>query len=70
MQVEQMKAIIDGASEEERLLMSAYLHLKKMGGRGPLGQALANATERMSSGQSATLAQAWELHRQLKSSGL
>ncbi len=70
MQVEQMKAIIDGASEEERLLMAAYLNLKKLGGNGPLGQGLAEAAQRMSSGQSVSLEQAWELHRQLESLGL
>jgi hypothetical protein len=70
MQAAEWKALIDGASEQERLLMSAYLHIKNGGAQSRLGQNLAEAVHRVRSGEFASLEQAWELHRQLQASGL
>jgi hypothetical protein len=65
MQVDQIKAVVDAASPEERLLLTAYLRLKTMGSEGPLGIALTEARQRLDSGHAASLDQAWALHRDL-----
>jgi hypothetical protein len=70
MQVEELKAVVDRASEEERLVLAAYLHLKTSGGQGLLGIELAEARKRMEAGHAVSLEKAWELHRQLETSGL
>ena len=55
MSVEELKAIVDGASEEDRLFLAAYLRIKRDGGSGPLGVALAEANRRMDAGESVSL---------------
>jgi hypothetical protein len=70
MQVEELKAVVDRATDEERLLLSAYLRIKTAGGSGPLGIELAEAQKRMNAGHSVSLEKAWDLHRQLEASGL
>jgi hypothetical protein len=70
MQVEELKAVVDRATDEERLLLTAYLRIKTAGGSGLLGIELAEAQKRMSAGHSVSLEKAWELHRQLEVSGL
>ena len=70
MQVEELKAVVDQASEEERLLLSAYLRAKTAGGSGPLGIELAEAQKRMDAGHSISLEKAIELHHQLETLGL
>jgi hypothetical protein len=70
MQVEELKAVVDRAIDEERLLLAAYLRVKTAGGSGTLGIELAEAQKRMATGQSVSLERVWELHRQLESSGL
>ena len=52
MSVEELKAVVDSATEEERIFLAAYLRIKRDGGNGPLGVALAEANRRMDAGQS------------------
>jgi hypothetical protein len=70
MQVEELKAVVDGATAEERLLLSAYLRLKTTGANGSLGIALTEAQKRMDAGQSVDLEKVWALHRDLEMLGL
>jgi hypothetical protein len=70
MSVEELKAVVDGASEDERLFLAAYLHIKSSGGAGPLGIALAEANQRMDAGHSVDLEKVKELHDQLGKLGL
>jgi hypothetical protein len=70
MQVQELKALVDQASVEERLLLAAYLRAKTAGGSGPLGIELAEAQKRMDAGHSVSLEKAWDLHRQLETLGL
>ena len=70
MSVEELKAVVDGASDEERLLLAAYLRAKTSGGSGPLGVALAEAQARIDAGHSVSLEKAFELHHQLETLGL
>ncbi len=70
MSVEEMTAFVDGASEEDRLFLAAYLRIRKTEGPGVLGVALAEANERMAAGKSVSLEQLKELHRQLEKLGL
>ena len=69
MSVEELKAVVDNASVEERLLLAAYLRIKLGGGSGPLGVALSQARDRMASGQSVSLEKLVELHEAMKKSG-
>jgi len=55
MSVEELKAVVDGATEEERIFLAAYLRIKREGGNGPLGVKLAEANRRMDAGQSVSL---------------
>jgi len=52
MSVEELKAVVDSATEEERIFLAAYLRIKRDGGNGPLGVALAEANRRMDAGES------------------
>jgi hypothetical protein len=70
MSVEELKAVVDGASEEERLFLAAYLRIKNTGGAGPLGVALAEANQRMDAGHSVSLEKIKELHGQMEKLGL
>ena len=55
MSVEELKAVVDSATEEERLFLAAYLRVKREGGNGPLGVKLAEANRRMDAGQGVSL---------------
>jgi hypothetical protein len=70
MSVEELKAVVDNASVEERVLLAAYLRVKLGGGSGPLGVSLSQARERMAAGQSVSLEKAIELHEAMKKSGV
>jgi hypothetical protein len=70
MSVEEIKALVDSASEEERIIMAAYLRIKTAGGEGPLGVALAEANERVSKGQYIDLDAAKKLHADMERMGL
>jgi len=70
MQVEEIKAVVDGASPEERLVLSAYLRIKSAGGEGSLGVQLTDAQARMAAGHSVELDKVWALHRDLETLGL
>jgi hypothetical protein len=52
MSQEELMAVVDSATEEERIFLAAYLRVKRDGGKGPLGVALAEANRRMDAGQS------------------
>ena len=53
--MEELKAVVDNATEEERLFLAAYLRIKRDGGNGPLGVALAKANERLIRGEGVSL---------------
>ena len=55
MSVEELKAVVDNATEDERIFLAAYLRIKRDGGSGPLGVELAEANRRMDAGQSMSL---------------
>jgi hypothetical protein len=66
MSVEELKAVVDNATEEERLFLAAYLRIKRDGGSGPLGIALAKANESLLRGEGVKLE---ELKKLLAQSG-
>jgi hypothetical protein len=55
MSVEELKVVVDSATEEERIFLAAYLRIKRDGGNGPLGVALAQANERLLRGEGVSL---------------
>ncbi len=48
-------AVVDNATEEERLFLAAYLRIKRDGGNGPLGVELGKANERLLRGEGVSL---------------
>jgi hypothetical protein len=69
MSVEELKAVVDNASTEDRVLLAAYLRIKLEGGPGSLGVSLSQARARMAAGQSVSLEKAIELHEAMKKPG-
>ncbi len=55
MSVEELKAVVDNATEDERIFLAAYLRIKRDGGAGPLGVELAKANERLLRGEGVSL---------------
>jgi hypothetical protein len=70
MSVEELKAVVDNATEEERIFLAAYLRIKRDGGSGPLGVELAEANERIAAGKGVSLEDAWKLHHDMERLGL
>jgi hypothetical protein len=70
MSVEELKAVVDGATEEERIFLAAYLRIKSFGGSGPLGVALGQANERIAAGKGVSSEDAWKLHHEMERLGL
>ncbi len=70
MSVEEMKALVDGASEQDRIFLAAYLRIKRDGGKGSLGIALAKANERLLRGEGVSLEDAGKLHNEMEKLGL
>jgi hypothetical protein len=70
MSVEELKAVVDNATEEERIFLAAYLRIKRDGGNGPLGVALAKANERLLRGEGVSLEDAEKLHNEMERLGL
>jgi len=70
MSVEEIKAVVDNATEEERIFLAAYLRIKRDGGNGPLGVALAKANERLLRGEGVSLEDAEKLHQEMEKLGL
>jgi hypothetical protein len=69
MSVEELKAVVDNATEEERLFLAAYLRIKRDGGSGPLGVALAQANESLLRGEGVRLEELKKLLAQSDDSG-
>ena len=55
MSVEELKAVVDNATEEERVFLAAYIRIKRDGGNGPLGVKLAEANEQLLRGEGVTM---------------
>jgi len=70
MSVEEIKAVVDNATEEERIFLGAYLRIKRDGGKGPLGVVLAKANERLLRGEGVSLEDAEKLHNEMEGLGL
>jgi hypothetical protein len=70
MSVDELKAVVDNATEEERIFLSAYLRIKRDGGKGPLGVAIGQANERLLQGEGVSLEAATKLHEEMERLGL
>jgi hypothetical protein len=70
MSVEELRAVVDNATEEERIFLAAYLRIKRDGGNGLLGVALAKANERLLRGEGVSLEDAEKLHSEMEKLGL
>jgi hypothetical protein len=68
--VEELKAVVDNATDEERIFLAAYLRIKRDEGNGPLGVALAKANERLLRGKGVSLEDAERLHNEMEKLGL
>jgi hypothetical protein len=68
MSVEELKAVVDDATDEERLFLAAYLRIKS--DDGSLKAALTQACDRVQAGKSVSLEKALELHQELEKLGL
>jgi hypothetical protein len=68
--VEELKAVVDSATEEERIFLAAYLRIKRDGGQGPLGVALAKANERLLRGEGVSLEAVKKIHGDMEQLGL
>ena len=66
--MEELKAVVDGATEEERLFLAAYLRIKA--DDGSLKAELTQACNRMKAGKSVSLEKVYELHHELEKLGL
>lgn len=62
--MDELKAVVDSATEEERLFLAAYLRIKL--DDGTLKRELAEANRRMDAGQSMSLEKVKELVGQLQ----
>ena len=67
--VEELKAVVDSATEEERNFLAAYLRIKRDGGNGPLGVALAEANQRLLRGEGVSLEDVIKRHEEMERSG-
>lgn len=63
MSVEELKAVVDGATEEERLFLAAYLRVKS--DDGSLKAEVTEANQRMDAGKSLSLEKVKEILGQL-----
>jgi len=63
MSVEELKAVVDSATEEERLFLAAYLRVKS--DDGSLKAAVTEANQRMDAGKSMDLEKVKEILGQL-----
>jgi hypothetical protein len=70
MSVEELRAVVDNATEGERIFLAAYLRIKRDGGNGLLGVALAKANERLLGGEGVSLEDAEKLHSEMEKLGL
>jgi len=61
--VEELKAVVDGATEEERLFLAAYLRVKS--DDGSLKAEVTEANQRMDAGKSLSLEKVKEILGQL-----
>ena len=61
---------MDSATEEERIFLAAYLRIKRDGGQGPLGVALAKANERLLRGEGVSLEAVKKIHGDMEQLGL
>ncbi len=68
MSVEELKAVVDGASEDERLFLAAYLRIKS--DDGSLKKALTEANQRMDAGKSVSLGKVKDILGELDKLGL
>ncbi len=70
MSVEELQAVVDSATDEERIFLAAYLRIKRDGGNGPLGVELGKANERLLRGEGVSLEAATKLHEEMERLGL
>jgi len=66
--VDELKAVVDAASDEERLFLAAYLRIKT--DDGSLKEHLTVVCDRMKAGKSVSLEQVEQLNRELENLGL
>jgi hypothetical protein len=66
----EVKRIVDQMSQEERLILSAYLH-HRLRAESPANRAdLEDRMRQVEAGNKLTLEQAWRLHATLEAEGL